>query len=78
LEAFLGKVERSHRVDEQEFYQLLDKDGIGDDIRLFNDKLPEPSMGRRLTSGSWPEKPLPGCHRSPETLQDWNGGQGWN
>jgi len=36
-----GKVERSHRVDEQEFYQLLDKDGIGDDIRLFNDKLRE-------------------------------------
>jgi hypothetical protein len=31
--------------------------------------LTEPSMGRRLTSGSWPEKPLPGCHRSPETLQ---------
>ena len=23
-----GKVERSHRVDDQEFYQLLDKDGI--------------------------------------------------
>ena len=36
-----GKVERSHRVDEQEFYQLLDKDGIADDIRLFNDKLRE-------------------------------------
>jgi transposase InsO family protein len=36
-----GKVERSHRVDEQEFYQLLDKDGITDDIRLFNDKLRE-------------------------------------
>src|SRR3984957_7532489 len=36
-----GKVERSHRVDEQEFYQLLDKDGIGDDIHLFNDKLQE-------------------------------------
>ena len=34
-----GKVERSHRVDEQEFYQLLDKDGIADDIHLFNDKL---------------------------------------
>ena len=30
-----GKVERSHRVDEQEFYQLLDKDGIADDIHLF-------------------------------------------
>ena len=36
-----GKVERSHRVDDQEFYQLLDRDGITDDIRLFNDKLRE-------------------------------------
>ena len=37
--AFCG--ERSHRVDEQDFYQLLDKDGIADDIHLFNDKLRE-------------------------------------
>jgi hypothetical protein len=29
-----GKVERSHRVDDQEFYQLLDKDGITDDIHF--------------------------------------------
>ena len=36
-----GKVERSHRVDDQEFYQLLDKDGITDDIHLFNEKLRE-------------------------------------
>jgi transposase InsO family protein len=36
-----GKVERSHRVDDQEFYQLLDKDGITDDIHLFNAKLRE-------------------------------------
>jgi transposase InsO family protein len=36
-----GKVERSHRVDGQEFYQLLDKDGITDDIHLFNEKLRE-------------------------------------
>lgn len=36
-----GKVERSHRIDEQEFYQLLDKDGISDDIYLFNKKLRE-------------------------------------
>ena len=36
-----GKVERSHRVDEQEFYQLLDRDAITDDIHLFNDKLRE-------------------------------------
>jgi len=36
-----GKVERSHRIDAQEFYQLLDKDGITDDIHLFNEKLRE-------------------------------------
>ena len=36
-----GKVERSHRVDDQEFYQLLDEDGITDDIHLFNEKLRE-------------------------------------
>jgi transposase InsO family protein len=36
-----GKVERSHRVDDHEFSELLDKDGITDDIHLFNDKLRE-------------------------------------
>lgn len=36
-----GKVERSHRVDDQEFYQLLDRDGISDNIELFNEKLRE-------------------------------------
>jgi transposase InsO family protein len=36
-----GKVERSHRVDDQEFYQLLDQDGISDDNHLFNEKLRE-------------------------------------
>ena len=36
-----GKVERSHRVDDQEFYQLLDQGGVSDDIHLFNDKLRE-------------------------------------
>ena len=36
-----GKVERSHRVDDQEFYQLLDAHGISDDIHLFNEKLRE-------------------------------------
>ena len=30
---------RRHRVDDQEFYQLLDQHGISDDIHLFNDKL---------------------------------------
>jgi transposase InsO family protein len=36
-----GKVERSPRVDDQEFYQLLDKNGIADNIHLFNQKLRE-------------------------------------
>jgi transposase InsO family protein len=36
-----GKVERSHRVDEEEFYQLLHKRGVIEDVRLFNKKLHE-------------------------------------
>jgi transposase InsO family protein len=31
-----GKVERSHRVDDQEFYKLLNLYGIADDIHLIN------------------------------------------
>jgi len=27
-----GKVECSHRVDDEEFYQLLDRDGVTDDV----------------------------------------------
>lgn len=34
-----GKVERSHRIDAQEFYQLLDKDGVSDSIEIFNKRL---------------------------------------
>jgi len=36
-----GRAARSSRVDDQEFYQLLDTDGISDDIHLFNEKLRE-------------------------------------
>ena len=36
-----GKVERSHRIDEQEFYQMIDQNGISDDIHLFNEKVRE-------------------------------------
>jgi transposase InsO family protein len=61
-----GKVEWSHRVDDQEFYPLLDKDGVTDDIHLFTDKLrewedyynyhrPHGALGRRPTSG-WSKK----------------------
>jgi transposase InsO family protein len=35
-----GKVERSHRIDSEEFYRLLDGQVI-DDTRLFTDKLQE-------------------------------------
>jgi transposase InsO family protein len=35
-----GKVERSHRIDAEEFYQLLDGVVI-DDTQVFNDKLRE-------------------------------------
>ena len=34
-----GKIERSHRVDAEEFYRLLD--GVKDDTGLFNEKLKE-------------------------------------
>jgi transposase InsO family protein len=33
-----GKVERSHRIDSEEFYQLLEGQVI-DDVDLFNDRL---------------------------------------
>ncbi|HEY4244830.1 MAG TPA: IS481 family transposase [Kofleriaceae bacterium] len=36
-----GKVERSHRIDNEEFYRLLDKDEVSDDIHLFNKKVRE-------------------------------------
>ncbi len=39
--ALNGKIERSHRVDDEEFYPLLDRDDITDDIHLFNEKLRE-------------------------------------
>jgi transposase InsO family protein len=35
-----GKVERSHRIDQEEFYRML-KGAVIDDTKLFNDKLQE-------------------------------------
>lgn len=35
-----GEVERSHRIDEEEFYRML-KGVVIDDANLFNDKLQE-------------------------------------
>jgi transposase InsO family protein len=75
-----GKVERSHRVDDQEFYQLLDRDGISDDIHLFNEKLREweDNYNYRRPHGALDgqtpyerllAKPTLECQRGPETLQ---------
>ena len=74
-----GKVERSHRVDDQEFYQLLDQDGIRDDIHLFNQKLREWEdyynyhRPHGALSGQTPYERLLAkterkCHPGPETL----------
>lgn len=75
-----GKVERSHRVDEQGLYQLLGKDGSGDDVHLCNDKLRD---WKDYYSYQGPHGALDGqtpyerllarkasakCYRSPETL----------
>ena len=75
-----GKVERSHRVDDQEFYQLLDQDGVSDDITCSTTNCVKGrttttiigrtahSAGRPRTSGSWP-RPEPECHRRLRALQ---------
>ena len=36
-----GKVERSHRIDAEEFYRMLDDGVVIDDANVFNDKLQE-------------------------------------
>jgi len=51
-----GKVERSHRVDDQ-FYQLLDQDGISDDLHLFNEKLREWEDYYHRPHAGWAARP---------------------
>jgi transposase InsO family protein len=67
-----GKVERSHRVDDQEFYQLLDNDGISDDIHLFNEKLREwedyYNYHRPHGGAGWPN-PVRATSRKDESLR---------
>ena len=81
-----GKVERSHRVDAQEFFQLLDQGRIADDIQLFNEKLREwenyySIIGRM---GHWTAKLQSRGFAEPEPkryrrLQDltWECSSGW-
>ena len=75
-----GKVERSHRIDAEEFYRLLDGVVI-DDSGLFNDKLQ--GMGELLQLPPTPRRPRrpnplrktatkdpgPACHRPPSVTQ---------
>jgi hypothetical protein len=62
-----GKVERSHRIDAEEFYRQL-KGVIIDDAELFNDKLAEwqdyyKTIGRTAASAARP--PTNDCSRKP-------------
>ena len=81
-----GKVERSHRVDDQEFYQLLDKNGIRDEIHLFNEQLREWEdyynyhRPHGALDGQTPYERLlakrePACHLRRENVQSekWSG-----
>jgi hypothetical protein len=75
-----GKVERSHRIDAEEFYRMLDGVVI-DDAKLFNDKLQE--CGKTSTTSTDPtaastdkpptndydRKPRTRCNRSPSVAQ---------
>jgi transposase InsO family protein len=70
-----GKVERSHRIDAEEFYQLLDGVVI-DDTKVFNDKLrewenfynyhrPHGGLGGQTPMRDSSSAHRPGCKRSP-------------
>jgi len=67
-----GKVERSHRIDAEEFYRLLEGEII-DDARIFNDKLsewedyynfdrPHGALGGQTPCERLPEDPPPGVN----------------
>ncbi len=66
-------------VDDQEFYQLADKDGVTD-IHLFNEKLrereyyynyhrPHGALGGQTPTSDWWRKKGRDCRRSLRTLQ---------
>jgi len=74
-----GKVERSHRIDAEEFYQLLDSVVI-DDAQIFNDKLrewedsttttdPMAASTARPPMKDSSSEPRPGCNSSSSLAQ---------
>ena len=64
-----GKVERSHRIDSEEFYRLLEGQLI-DDSRLFSNKLQEweDYYNYRPTAPSAAKRPTSASNRRPKTL----------
>ncbi len=62
-----GKVERSHRIDAEEFYRLFDGVVLGD-LCAFNDKLKEweDYYNYHRPHGAWPARPrMRGSYRRP-------------
>jgi hypothetical protein len=63
-----GKVERSHRIDSEEFYRLLEGQVI-DDVNLFNDKLAR--RGCSFSQGEYPPwASVDEAARSPSASDD--------
>ena len=67
-----GKVERSHRIDAEEFYRLLDG-AVIDDAKVFNNKLqewedyynyhrPHGGLGGQTPYERHARRPGPGCN----------------
>jgi transposase InsO family protein len=79
-----GKVERSHRIDSEEFYRLLEGQVI-DDTRLFTDKLQEwrttttaiaahGALGGQTPYERLRQKAKTHCHRPSSVAQEsWRG-----
>jgi transposase InsO family protein len=74
-----GKVERSHRIDSEEFYRLLEGQVI-DDVNLFNSKLlewedyynyhrPHGALAGQPPRNAYDKKPKTHCHRRPSAAQ---------
>ena len=76
-----GKVERSHRIDNEEFYRMLEHGVIIDDANVFNDKLQEwgtsttstdptaASVDKPPTNDYDREPQRPRCHRPSSVAQ---------
>ncbi len=80
-----GKVERSHRIDDQEFYQLLDTDATLScstrncaSVRTTTIAIGRTARwaDRRRTNDCWKKRERQ-CHPGRETLQNVDGARSW-